>query len=150
MRNKNDEPLLCCDECKRQIVMDYGVKAEPLTMLCGFPVVFTDKVPSLGTAGPIILGSLPDTPPSEFWVIEYAGLVFDRTLLAFVPMGFLRKAVPLDAMKRVMYEDVEEARAQKNELAALGVVAALIISASWACRASSLNSQSAKHACPTR
>lgn len=69
--------------------------------------------------------------PSEFWLIEFKGergtgsLVYDRTLLAFVPISVLSsgKVTQSEVMARFGYLDKDQVETQVKELQAMGAYA---------------------------
>ncbi len=57
-----------------------------------------------------------------FWMIGYGETVWDRTLMAFVPMSILQSPKPIshEIIDRFRYADEGEADAQMDELKRLG------------------------------
>jgi hypothetical protein len=59
--------------------------------------------------------------PKEFWLIGYGPLVWDRSIMGFIPVTVLEKTSPREAMERMWFLEEAEAQAQADECRALGV-----------------------------
>lgn len=60
--------------------------------------------------------------PKEFWVIGVPGvsIIWDRSILGFVPTGWLAKRTLKERMERHWFLSKSEAETQAGEIVALG------------------------------